>query len=208
MSTLKCTTCNRSYNNKVWYDKHIISCCGKRTKKKINSALKMQIWDKYIGIDIGKSKCFCCNIIDITQFDFHGGHYISEYNGGETNVSNMRPICAKCNLTMSSTDMDIYMIGLSGPDCETTINPYKLEKMIESVQNRINKICDMESYNHLHEICDKYPDPSLEMKWFLVKVATGDQYTLKNTYVNIENENEKIKKTDFYKCCEYLYESL
>ena len=52
------------------------------TKKKnyiktpIPKAVKIAVWNKYIGEDIGKSKCTCCNITEITQLKFHTGHVI------------------------------------------------------------------------------------------------------------------------------------
>lgn len=57
-------------------------------KQQISLALK-SVWNKYIGIENGKSKCLCCNIIDIYQISFHCGHVIAEIKGGETNVSNL-----------------------------------------------------------------------------------------------------------------------
>jgi len=36
----------------------------------------------------------------ITPFTFQCGHNIPESKGGETDISNLRPICANCNLSM------------------------------------------------------------------------------------------------------------
>ena len=36
-------------------------------KQIIPKALKISVWNKYIGEEIGKAKCLCCNITDITQ---------------------------------------------------------------------------------------------------------------------------------------------
>jgi 5-methylcytosine-specific restriction endonuclease McrA len=35
-------------------------------------------------------------------FDFHVGHNIPESKGGKTNINNLKPICARCNLSMGS----------------------------------------------------------------------------------------------------------
>ena len=40
---------------------------------------------------------------------FNCGHIIAEVNGGETNVSNLRPICQNCNSSMGITNMDDFM---------------------------------------------------------------------------------------------------
>ena len=74
-------------------------------KKYIPKALKIAIWNKYIGEEIGKVKCLCCEITDITQLKFHTGHVIAEKNGGDTSIENLRPICESCNKSMNTTNM-------------------------------------------------------------------------------------------------------
>jgi len=78
-------------------------------KKKIPAVIKKIVWNTYIGENIGKSKCLCCKNIDITQLSFICGHYISEYNGGKITIENLRPICSMCNLSMGTTNMDIFI---------------------------------------------------------------------------------------------------
>ena len=72
-------------------------------------ALKIQVWDKCIGLEIGKHKCLCCKTIDIIQMSFHCGHVIPECKGGETILSNLKPICQTCNLSMGTKNMDEFM---------------------------------------------------------------------------------------------------
>jgi 5-methylcytosine-specific restriction endonuclease McrA len=78
-------------------------------KKKISATLKRLVWYKWIGEEIGKSKCLCCNITDIYQLSFNCGHIIAESKGGETNLSNLKPICQNCNSSMGSQNMDDFM---------------------------------------------------------------------------------------------------
>ena len=80
----------------------------KYVKKKIPPNLKIKVWNKYIGDEIGKSKCTCCNLIDIYQASFSCGHIISEFNGGENKVENLMPICNSCNSSMGIKDMNKY----------------------------------------------------------------------------------------------------
>jgi 5-methylcytosine-specific restriction endonuclease McrA len=77
-------------------------------KKSIPKSLKKQVWDKWIGPNIGRTKCLCCKHEEIRQIEFHCGHIIAEVNGGKTNVDNLRPICAQCNLSMGSMSMDEF----------------------------------------------------------------------------------------------------
>jgi len=81
-------------------------------KKSIPSTVKRLVWNKNIGEEIGKSKCYCCKTTYITQSSFHCGHVISEAKGGETIVNNLKPICQNCNSSMGSKDMNEFMNSL------------------------------------------------------------------------------------------------
>jgi hypothetical protein len=78
-------------------------------KKTIPKILKQLVWNKYIGKEYGSFRCLCCNHNEIYQYSFHCGHFKSEYNGGETILENLRPICADCNLSMGKKNMDEFM---------------------------------------------------------------------------------------------------
>ena len=84
-----------------------------QTKKSIPIAVKRLVWNKYIGEDIGKSKCYCCKLSHITQLTFHCGHVIAEKNGGNIDVDNLRPICQSCNSSMGTHNMDNYIAKYS-----------------------------------------------------------------------------------------------
>jgi len=77
-------------------------------KKPIPKALKCAVWEKYVGEDIGKILCMCCEITEITQMKFHCGHIIAEAMGGETNVNNLLPICESCNKSMGTKNLNDF----------------------------------------------------------------------------------------------------
>lgn len=69
---------------------------------KIPCALREQVWINYIGKKYS-SKCYvrwCKNEINV--FDFHVGHNVPESKNGPTVLENLRPICSRCNLSMSN----------------------------------------------------------------------------------------------------------
>jgi len=78
----------------------------KYKKKYVSSTLKRLVWNKWIGEEVGKAKCCCCNKTDIVQMSFHTGHIIAEINGGKTVISNLMPICQNCNSSMGR--MNLY----------------------------------------------------------------------------------------------------
>lgn len=72
-------------------------------KEKIPKALREQVWLTHVGKKF-ESKCvvrWCKN--KITVFDFQSGHNIPESKGGATELSNLKPICSRCNSSMNDT---------------------------------------------------------------------------------------------------------
>lgn len=78
-------------------------------KKSISHVLKRRVWAAHIGEEVGKTKCLCCKLTDITQLTFHCGHIVAEKNGGSTTVENMLPICQSCNSSMGTQNLYSYM---------------------------------------------------------------------------------------------------
>ncbi len=78
----------------------------KYVKQTIPKALREQVWLKFIGKKY-EAKCYirwCKNTMDV--FNFHVAHNIPERRSGKTELENLRPLCARCNLSMS----DLYTI--------------------------------------------------------------------------------------------------
>lgn len=72
-----------------------------KRKAKIPKAIREQCWISVFG-ETFKHKCYipwCKNNINV--FDFHVGHDIPESKGGTLDINNLKPICARCNLSMS-----------------------------------------------------------------------------------------------------------
>jgi hypothetical protein len=79
-----------------------------RRKTAITQAMRIVVWNTYIGDEIGKTQCVCCKSNCITQHNFHCGHVVAEANGGKVHVDNLRPICAVCNNSMGTMDMKVF----------------------------------------------------------------------------------------------------
>lgn len=71
-------------------------------KQRIPASLRQSVWLQWIGNKF-IAKCFVkwCRC-KITPFTFEAGHNIPESKGGETNIENLRPICASCNKSMGN----------------------------------------------------------------------------------------------------------
>jgi 5-methylcytosine-specific restriction endonuclease McrA len=85
------------------------SSSEKKKKKAIPKHIRKIVWDTYIGNDIIKHKCLCCKRTTICNTDFHCGHVVAENKGGTQEITNLRPICAACNLSMGTMNMVEYV---------------------------------------------------------------------------------------------------
>ena len=87
----------------------IIKNSKSNVKKKIPNKIKTDSWNIYVGENIKKTLCICCNKTEIDAFNFQAGHIISEKNGGSICIDNILPICNLCNNSMGITNMDEYI---------------------------------------------------------------------------------------------------
>ena len=78
-------------------------------KKSIPLALKRKVWDFWIGESVGKTKCPCCKLTEISQMSFSCGHIIPESQGGKLSVENLKPVCSSCNSSMGTQNMNDFI---------------------------------------------------------------------------------------------------
>ena len=84
-------------------------------KANIPKAVREQCWLNSFG-KVFERRCYipwCKNIINV--WDFHVGHDIPESKGGTLDIHNLKPICARCNLSMSDNYTIQEWIQLSKP---------------------------------------------------------------------------------------------
>lgn len=77
----------------------------RKRKQTIPKALKIAVWKTNIGMEIGMTLCCVCKTNTISQMDFQCGHIVAEAEGGETCLSNLQPICSKCNQSMGKKNL-------------------------------------------------------------------------------------------------------
>jgi len=76
----------------------------KKTRKSIPKSLKNLVWNKCIGKEKGLGECDVCKC-EIDSKNFDCGHIISVKEGGETNESNLLPLCSPCNKSMGPQNL-------------------------------------------------------------------------------------------------------
>ncbi|AYV79112.1 MAG: HNH endonuclease [Faunusvirus sp.] len=77
---------------------------SKYTKEKIEPDVRTKVWEYYCG-HTTRGKCLSCNSNEIRLDEFQTGHVIAESNGGKLTITNLRPICQKCNGRMHTKNM-------------------------------------------------------------------------------------------------------
>ena len=83
---------------------------GKAVKTSVPRNVKIAVWNRWIGEERGKAPCWCCGVASLDKgIGWHCGHVVAEVEGGESDVSNLRPVCAGCNMGMGTQNMLGYM---------------------------------------------------------------------------------------------------
>jgi hypothetical protein len=127
-----------------------MSVAVKPKKKSIPKVVKDLAWNTWIGEDVARAKCMCCGVNEIKMNSFHCGHVTAEVNGGKTTVDNLRPICAACNLSMGTVNLNDFKMQCgfsarpSAPSAPVKgaadIRKEKIEKLLAS-SRRMYKRC-------------------------------------------------------------------
>ena len=95
-------------------------------RRKIPKGLKDDVWEKYNGKRYN-GKCYVCEK-PITSRNFDVGHNKAVTKGGKTRLSNLRPICRKCNSSMGTMSIERYKKKYYGKGKKTTKRKSKRKK--------------------------------------------------------------------------------
>lgn len=87
---------------------HLENIPDNNNESNITLGFKHSIWNKYCG-SVYNRKCLCCDINEISVFNFECGHILSDKNGGKISTDNIVPICSFCNKSMGAMHMLKYM---------------------------------------------------------------------------------------------------
>jgi 5-methylcytosine-specific restriction endonuclease McrA len=81
----------------------------KEKRKPLPSAVRTAVWNKYIGSSKGEAKCVIGCGTTISLSTFHCGHVKSKAKGGDDKIDNLRPICANCNTSMGTMNLNEFI---------------------------------------------------------------------------------------------------
>ena len=80
----------------------------RKRKRTIPKSVRLAVWSRYIGEEIGVAKCPVCKTNEIGQLRFEVAHVVAEAKGGTLHIDNLRPICPTCNRSMGTTNLEEF----------------------------------------------------------------------------------------------------
>ena len=83
-----------------WYNAFGLSI-NSLSRVALHRSTRRAVWDRYC-YDQKIVQCYNCRVNEITVDDFECGHDIANAKGGTLDLSNLYPICRKCNRTMGT----------------------------------------------------------------------------------------------------------
>lgn len=93
---------------------------GKKRSKSVPREVRLNVWINRHGYSM-EAPCYCCGDILTGMGHWHAGHIIARANGGSDTVENMRPVCARCNISMRTKHMDDFKAELEARN-QTTVS--------------------------------------------------------------------------------------
>lgn len=89
---------------------------------------RLLVWEKYNKKSY-EGKCYCCGDTIYVKH-FHVGHNKAVANGGDNSISNLRPLCASCNLSMKTMSIEEYKKMLGKRPQEKKVSKSELLKSL------------------------------------------------------------------------------
>ena len=100
----------------------------KPKRKAIPKAKRDRVWNKYIGVSVPVGKCYACKK-PIHYQEFEVGHNRAVAKGGSDEISNLRPICHKCNKDMRTMSIETFKVKVLGKPKGGTKSVVGLDKI-------------------------------------------------------------------------------
>lgn len=112
----------------------------KCVKKRIPAALRTKVWNTNISEETKIGKCNVCDV-KINFDNFHCGHVISEHNGGEVKLDNLKPLCMLCNTSMGKNNMNdfIELYGFKNTEQFKFTDDSKISDVLNSLDKTTRK---------------------------------------------------------------------
>jgi hypothetical protein len=145
----------------------------------VPSALRHEVWKKYLSDIYRRGKCFCCRTTEIEESNFECGHVISKKNGGPITLDNLRPVCGQCNKSMGAISMDDFIVACG---FWTIKKEPVIEKKEPYTVHQLHIICDLldidfnTSNKTISNLIEKLTDEGVSHNNILSKIEASRNY--------------------------------
>lgn len=79
------------------------------TRQGISTRLRQAVWETHCGATF-TALCYCCNVRNITVYEFHAAHIVADIHQGDAILENLRPVCSTCNLSCANKDLRQFAV--------------------------------------------------------------------------------------------------
>jgi HNH endonuclease len=79
-----------------------------KSQKKIPASVRTAVWKNEFE-DNGVGKCYVGCGENISVHNYECGHIISRKKGGDNTISNLKPICGRCNKSMGTQNLEDFI---------------------------------------------------------------------------------------------------
>ena len=113
----------------------------KVSRQKITRPFRQKVWESVNG-DEDMGTCFTCTKDLIRTSKWHCSHICSDNRGGEMSISNMKPLCPKCNLAMKQQHMYLWML-LNNKVCDKISKKPSYTILKQIVDKKVRAVKDL-----------------------------------------------------------------
>lgn len=151
-----------------------------KKRKFVPKKIKILVWDKYIGEDVARSKCMCCRTNIISMHEFDCAHVIAVANGGSNKISNLRPICHMCNLSMNTQplfefqEMCSSVVDQNIEESSNTSNRQSNRNYYTCPRCNYSVVNKYQMRNHLHRVRKCKNENNLELTEEIIRIVLED----------------------------------
>lgn len=130
-----------------------------KKKAKISKVLRTAVWYKWATKEQGVIECFACGCW-VSSMEFECGHVISEYNGGKTEVDNLRPVHSVCNKSMGKMNLEEFKTVMN----KQGVIESNLKMNPQNVSTNADKNQQGEKVQSINNVLPNQRDNTIEFK--------------------------------------------
>ena len=103
-----CLDCTNSFFKMCDSNIEVKEIAEEKKRQPISMEDRLKVWTKYHG-ESNKGICYCCGK-SISMLKWDASHVVADAKGGNVVIDNLRSCCIKCNRSMGTKNLYVYII--------------------------------------------------------------------------------------------------